>query len=394
MPSLLGLQPPALLKTVLDGVGVALAVIDKDGKFAFTNHAAQEMFGDCSDLIGVSLTEWRRDYKFQDSQGRDIPPEEAPILRALAGEPLLPQFVRMIMPDGRSKWLHAAGHQFSVMGLTGVFVVITDETEQFELHRAAEQHQRLEAVGLLAGRLAHDFNNMLSLASENVTLALSDPGVPEITRTRLQQMAVALEKGATLSRRLSQYSRARKLQIQLVSINEVVETALELVRPLLGNAIRLKTDLQPNLPALEADPGELEQVLVNLFMNALDAMPEGGELALRTELAGPALTTPVDKDETPRQYILISVADTGIGIPEDLQSRIFEPSFTTKPGKGAGLGLSSAYGIVRQHGGYITVQSAPAAGAKFNIYLPVAALPEREREIATRERQSAGKVTT
>jgi two-component system, cell cycle sensor histidine kinase and response regulator CckA len=372
MPSLLGLQPPALLQAVLDSVGAALAVVDKDGRFVFTNKAMLSMFEAQGDLSGVSLLEWRRNYRFQDSQGRDIPPEDAPIMRALAGQPVEPQYFRVTLPDGRRKWFHAAGHQFSVLGLAGVFVVATDETEDVELRRNQEQYQRLAAVGLLAGGLTHDFNNMLSIVSGNLTLALSDPDVPEITRNRLQQVEIAVEKGSALSRRLLQYSRARNLQIQHVHINEVVKTALELVQPLLGNRIRLKTELQQGLPALEADPGELEQVLVNLVMNAMDAMPEGGELELRTELACPA-TIPGDKDETPRQYVLISVADTGVGIPEDFQTRIFEPSFTTKPGNGAGLGLSSAYGIVCQHGGRITVQSSPGAGAKFNIYLPVMA---------------------
>jgi two-component system, cell cycle sensor histidine kinase and response regulator CckA len=374
MPSLLGLHPPDLLQAVLDRVGVALAIVDKDGRFVFTNKAALSMFGVQGELNGVSLVEWRQNYRFQDSQGRDIPPENAPLMRALAGQPVGPQYFLVTLPDGRRKWFHAAGHPFSVLGLTGIFIVTTDETEEVELHRNAEQHQRLEAAGVLAGGLAHDFNNMLSVIAENVTLALSDPGVQEITRTRLQQVALAAKKGATLSRRLLQYSRAHKLEIQLVHINEVVRTALELVQPLLGTEIRLKTELQQSLPALEADPGELEQVLVNLVMNALDAMPEGGELELRTELAFPA-TTPgnKDKDEKPRPYVLMSVADTGIGIPKDVQTRIFELSFTTKPGKGAGLGLSSAYGIIHQHGGYITVQSSPGAGAKFNIYLPVTA---------------------
>lgn len=373
MPSVLGLQPPALLQTVLDHVGVGLAVVDKDGRFVFTNRAALDMLGEHRDsLNGVSLLEWRRSYRFQDSEGRDIPAEEGPLLRALAGEPVQPRYIRVTLPDGRRKWFHASGHQFSVLGLTGVFVVITDETEEVELRRNAEQFHRIEAVGVLAGGLAHDFNNMLSVVSENVALALSDPGVPETTRTRLQQMALALEKGATLSRRLLQYSQSRELQIQLVRINEVVNTALELVHPLLGNEIHLKTELRPGLPALEADPAEIEQVLVNLIINALDAMPEGGELKLRTEVACPD-TVPSDEGERPRQYVLITVADTGIGIPEDLQARIFEPSFTTKPGKGAGLGLSSVYGIVRQHGGQIAVQSAPGAGTTFSIYLPVVA---------------------
>src|SRR5260370_14982960 len=325
MPSLLGLQPPALLQTVLDSVGVALAVVDKEGRFVFTNHAALDMLGEHGDLSGVSLLEWRRSYKFQDSEGRDIPAEEAPILRALRGEQVEPQDVRITFPDGRRKWLHAAGHQFSVLGLTGVFVVITDETEEVELRRAAEQSHRIEAVGELAGGLAHDFNNMLSVVSENVGLALSDQGVPETTRTRLEQMALALQKGAALSKRLLQYARMQKLQTQPVRINEVVNTALELANPLLGGGIHLKTELRSGLPIVDADAAELEQVLVNLIMNALDAMPEGGELIVRTDVADRD-AVPGDKGERPRQYVLITVADTATGIPEDLHPRIFEPS--------------------------------------------------------------------
>jgi two-component system, cell cycle sensor histidine kinase and response regulator CckA len=372
MPSLLGLQPPTLLQTVLDSVGVALAVIDKEGRFVFTNQAARDMLGQSADPNGMSVLEWRRSCRFHDYQGREIPAEEAPILRALAGEHVEPQYVRITLPDGRRKWLHAASHQFSVLGLTGVLVVITDETEQVELRRAAEQFQRIEAVGVLAGGLAQDFNNMLSAVSEYVALALSDQGVPETTRTRLLQMALALEKGATLSKRLLQCSRVQKALTQPVRINEVVNTALELVRPLLRSEIHLKTELRSGLPLVEADPTEIEQVLVNLIMNALDAMPEGGELVLRTEVARRHIVLG-HKGDRPSPSVLITVADTGIGIPEDVLDRVFEPWFTTKPGRGAGLGLSSAYGIVHQHNGQITVESAPGAGTKFSIYLPVIA---------------------
>jgi two-component system cell cycle sensor histidine kinase/response regulator CckA len=378
MPSLLGLQPPSVLQSVLDGVGVALAVVDKDGRFVFTNQAMLEMLGEHREsLNGVSVHEWRRGYTFQDVQGRDIPVGSAPLLRALAGEPIEPHYVRVTLPDGRRKWLHAAGHPFSVLGLAGVLVVVTDETEEVELNRTAEHFHRLEAVGVLAGGLAHDFNNMLSVVAENIALALSDPNLPETARIRLQQMALALGKGTTLSQRLLRYSRAHKVEFQLVGINEVVNTALELIHPLLGNATHLKTDLRPGLPVIEADPIEIEQVLVNLFMNALEAMPDGGELEVATQVTRPA-ATPGAKDGIPQQYILIRVADTGIGIPADLHTRIFEPSFTTKAGKGAGLGLSSACGAVRQHGGYITVQSSPGAGAKFSIYLPVATPREKQ----------------
>jgi PAS domain S-box-containing protein len=390
MASLLGLQPPTLLQIVLDQVGVALAIIDKDGEFVFTNQAARDMLGHSENLNGTSLLEWRRSCKFQDFQGRDLSTDEAPLLRALAGERVEPQYVRVTFPDGRRKWLHSAAHYFSVMGLAGVLAIVTDETEEVELRQAAEQFHRIEAVGTLAGAVAHDFNNMLSIVSGNVALALSDPGVPEATRGRLQQMALALRKGATLSKRLLRYSHMRDLHFQPVQINEVVNTALELASPLLGNKIHLKMDLQSGLPAVEADPAEIEQVLVNLIMNAVDAMPEGGALELHTGLAGRDGVR--SGSEKAKQSVFITVADTGIGIPEDVQSRIFEPSFTTKPGKGAGLGLSSAYAIVRQHKGRIIVQSAPGAGATFSIYLPVAAqqLPPSMRPKDRSETRNSG----
>ncbi len=377
MPSLLGLQPQTLLQSVLDSVGVALAVIDQEGRFVFTNQAALKMFGATEKLNGVSLMGWRRDFTFQDSQGRTIPPEQAPILRLLAGEQIEPQEVGVTLPDGRTKWLHAAGHPFSVLGLSGVFIIIADETEQVELRRALERAQRIEAVGLLAGGLAHDLNNMLSVLSENVVLALTDQGIPEATRARLQQMGTALEKGAALATRLLQYSRTQKIETRPIQINDVVNAVLELTRPLFKSRVRITTDLACCLPAVEADAARIEQVLINLILNALDAMPDGGELALHTEVVpaerAPTEVTSDGRNRRTKQFVLITVADSGIGIPVHLQSTIFDPFFTTKPdGKGAGLGLSSAYAIVRQHNGHIQVQSAPGAGTKFSIYLPVA----------------------
>ncbi|HEY6304892.1 MAG TPA: ATP-binding protein [Candidatus Angelobacter sp.] len=375
MPSLLGLHPQSLLQSILDSVGVALAVIDRDGKFVFTNQAALKMLGATASLSGVSFEEWRRGYVFRDSLGRVIPTEEAPLLRALAGEAIDPQYVGLTLPDGRINWLHAAGHPFSVMGLHGVLVIVTDDTERVELRRAAERAQRVDAIGVLAGGLAHDFNNMLSVISENVALSLAEPDVPAAVRDRLQQMELALEKGAALARRLVQFSRAQEIETQPVQINEAVNTALELVRPLLGKRVRVKTELASNLPFVEADRTEIEQALVNLILNALDAMPEGGELALHTE-AVPADAVSADKNDRTKQFVLITVADTGTGIPENLQDSIFDPFFTTKrDGKGAGLGLSSVQRIVHQHNGHIKMQSAPGKGTKFSIYLPVEEKP-------------------
>jgi signal transduction histidine kinase len=367
-PSLLGLHPPELLKSVLDKVGIGLAVIDQWGRFVYTNQASFKMFGVTENL---PFAEWRGDCKIQDNQGREMPIGQAPLLRALAGEEVEPQDVRLTLLDGRVNWLHVAAHRFEVLGLAGVFVVVTDETEEVELRKALEKAQRIEAVGILAGGLAHDFNNILSVLSGNIDLALGDEGVQEITRVRLQEMRMALGKGTALVLRLMKYSPKQDTQMRLIQINEVVNAALELVRPLVKNDVGVTTELSHRLPAVQADSSQLEQVLVNLILNALDAMPDGGELAIRTELvSGDAIQG--GNDEEKKQFVLVTVADTGIGIPESRLLNIFEPFSTTKPiGVGAGLGLSSAQLIVRQHNGHIKVQSVSGAGTKFSIYLPV-----------------------
>jgi two-component system, cell cycle sensor histidine kinase and response regulator CckA len=368
MSSSLALDPQEVLKSVLDVVGVAIAVIDHQGRFVYSNQAAHNLFGATADL---PFAEWHHDYKFQDSQGREIPIEHAPLLRALAGEEVKPHYVRVTLPDGRVKWLHAAGHRFAVLGLSGVLVVVTDETEQAELRKAFEQSQRVETCGILAGGLAHDLNNLLSILSGNIALALGDESVQEITRARLQEMRMALGKGAALVLRLMKYSRKQDTQVRPIQINDVVNEALELVRPLLKNEVGVKTQLSPRLPAVQADSAQLEQVLVNLILNALDAMPDGGELSVCTEFAsGDAI--PGGNDEEKKHFVLVTVADTGIGIPDNLLPNIFEPFATTKPiGAGTGLGLSSAQLIVHQHDGHINVESMSGAGTKFSIYLPV-----------------------
>ena len=372
MPTILGFQPPTLLQAVLDAVGVALAVVDKNRRIIFHNQAARNMFGAADNL---SAEEWLRDYKIHDSQGRDIPPGQGPIVRALSGEEVGPHEVRVTLPDGRVKWLHLAAQAFSVLGLAGVFVLVTDETEEVELRKAMERLQRIEEFAVLAGGLAHDFNNILSVVSNNVALALGDEGVQEITRTRLQEMAAALKKGTTLVARLMQYSSVQETAMRPLQINGVVSAALDLARPLIRGRVRVQTELSHALPAALGDPARLEQVFVNLILNALDAMPEGGELALSSQIVS-SEAVPGNKHEPHKQFVLITVADTGMGIPENIRSSIFDTFFTTKPdGKGAGLGLSNALAIVRQHNGYIEVRSAPGAGTTFRIFLPAAEKP-------------------
>lgn len=385
--SLLGVEPRAVLASVLNRVGVGVVVIDNQRKFVFTNQAALNLLGMSKNSSVAELR--RKNYKLHDSQGHEIPPGQGPLSRALEGEEVKPGEIRLTFPDGRKEWLHVAAHPFSIMGLTGVFAVVADETEEVELRKALERSQRMGEIGTLAGGLAHDFNNVLSALSENVALALTDEGVPQITRSRLLEMQTALKKGAALTQRLMRYSRAQDIQMAPLEINDVVNAAIDLTRPLFKSRVHVKTELSDGLPFLQGDFARLEQVMINLIVNALDAMPEGGELTIHTELVsgdslspgrgqavvfrkGGAKAVSFAKSK-PKEFVLVSVADTGIGIPTQLQTQIFEPFFSTKPsGKGTGLGLSIAQTIVRQHKGDIKLQSTQGSGTTFRIYLPVA----------------------
>jgi signal transduction histidine kinase len=365
-----GKEPGDLLKTVLENVGVAIGVVDSQGKFVFANEPALTMFAMSGLPPPMHIRDWARDYRFQDRLGRDIPTEHSALARAVAGEKVEPQDVRVTLPDGRCKWLHTSTHPFSVMGLTGVLIIVTDETKEVELRRAAAEVQHMEDVGSIAAGLAHNFNNVLSTISMNAELALTEQGVPQTTRDRLQQITDASWKAAALIKRLMQFSRRRELQPRRLQVNWLVGEVLNLVRPILLDNVQVRTDLREGLPEIEADPAEMEQVLVNLIVNARDAMPNGGELTIATEI-GDAESEGIGDDQTKQRFVIITVADTGIGIKEEIQERIFEPFFTTKTAeRGTGLGLSSAYGIVQQHGGKIAVWSAPGKGAKFTISLP------------------------
>jgi len=358
---------PETFKAILDSVGVALVVLDCEGRVVFRNQTAIKIFGGPENL---SLAEWRRNHKVQDSQGREIPAPAALLLRALAGEEVRPTGVRVTQADGHTNWYHFAAFPFSVLGLTGVLAVCIDETEQVELRNALQQALRIEAFGVLAGGLVHDFNNILSVLSMNIALVQNERGAQESTRVHLQQMEAAVHKGSALVERLVQYKTKQDIQLRPVHINEVVNATLELASPLLAGKVRVKAELEPDLPPVQADPSQLDQVLLNLIFNALDAMPEGGELGLSTSLVSHDKIQQ-GKNEEYNRFVLITVADTGRGIPEHIRPRIFDPFFTTKPGKGTGLGLSSSQLITRRHNGHIEVQSAPGSGTKFSVYLPV-----------------------
>jgi signal transduction histidine kinase/ActR/RegA family two-component response regulator len=231
------------------------------------------------------------------------------------------------------------------------------------------QAQKMEAVGRLAGGVAHDFNNMLAAITGYGSLALA--GIePEQVRVRhaLEQVQVAAGRAAALTAQLLSFSRQQVLQPKVLEINQLVSGLTGMLGPLLGASIRLRVDLDPRAGAVEADPGQLEQVITNLVVNGRDAMPAGGEITIST---GPADPAEVPAALAPGHYLALTVADSGEGMDEQTQSRALDPFFTTKEqGKGTGLGLATVHGIVTQSGGELRIESRPGCGTTIVVYLP------------------------
>jgi two-component system cell cycle sensor histidine kinase/response regulator CckA len=251
-------------------------------------------------------------------------------------------------------------------------IIAEDITERRALEDQFRQAQKMEAVGRLAGGVAHDFNNLLLVISGYAEVILE-----QLERgSTLHQKAMAIQQSAdratTLTRQLLAFSRKQLLELKVVDVNAIVSDMERLLRPLIGEDIELVTKLTDNLGRTRADSGQLEQVLMNLVVNSKDAMPEGGKITIMTEDV--TLDDSYRREHTfikPGQYIMLSVSDTGVGMSKETQAQIFEPFFTTKEkGKGTGLGLSTVYGIVKQSGGYVFVQSEPDRGSAFRIYLP------------------------
>jgi len=363
-----GLHPEGLLETIFEEIGVALAVVDQQQKLVFANKVAIDLLGGAE--RPASFQEWHKHYRLEDADGREILLENSPAMRALRGERVETHEVRAFFPNGSSKWLLVWAYPFSAMGMSGVIVIAVDESIEVGLRRAVSQLQRMESLGAVAAGLTHNLNNVLDTITLSAELGRRENISIGECQGYFKQISAAATRAADLVRRLMQFGRTQPMQLDLVQINDVVSAVLQLVRSLFRENVSVKIDLSPDLPLVKADAPQIEQVLINLIVNALDAMPRGGELKISTAVVEPD----GDALEGARAHtsVSITVADTGVGIPEELQSLIFDPFFTTKPaGKGTGLGLSSVYGIVRQHKGSIKVQSSPGVGSAFAILLPV-----------------------
>ena len=275
-----------------------------------------------------------------------------------------------------------------------VLLVMDDVTQQRALEEQVRQAVKMESVGKLAGGMAHDFNNLLTGISGFTDLVLEEMAADSPLRADLVQVRQLSDRAASLTRGLLAFSRRQTLQPVVLNINALLDNTSQMLKRLIGEDVDLSFVPAPDLGSVKADPGQIEQVLVNLAVNARDAMPKGGRMIVET--ANVALDedyTQTHPEVKPGKYVMLSVADTGSGMDRETLSHLFEPFFTTKaPGKGTGLGLATAYGIIKQHEGSMSVYSEPGRGTTFRIYLPRVAAPADELAPAypTREAEPQG----
>jgi PAS domain S-box-containing protein len=339
--------------------------VTADGKLLDVNPALVEMLGYSSEaeLLAANLD-------------RDVfcDPAEADRLREQDSGRLEGAEVTWKRKDGTLITVRLSGQPVRDASGTEVCYerIAENVTQQRALELQLRQAQKMEAVGRLAGGVAHDFNNLLMVIKGHTELLLERGCVDEWQSRKVEQIQRSAERAATLTRQLLAFSRMQVLQPKVIDLNAVVMEMGKLLPPLIGEDIELAILTDPRLGRAKADPGQIEQVIMNLAVNARDAMPQGGKLLIETlnaelDEAYARLHPPL----VPGHYVMLAISDTGVGMDAETQAHAFEPFFTTKgKGKGTGLGLATVYGVVKQSGGYIWLYSEPGQGTTFKIYLP------------------------
>jgi PAS domain S-box-containing protein len=367
------------MELLLASAGEGIVALDAEGRTTFANPVAARLLGANPDTIigrdvGALLQHTR-------TAGAPYDCDDCPIRRSLVEGTVHRVDTDVFWrPDGTSFPVEYVCTPLSEEGrIVGVVIAFQDTTQRKQLEQQLLQAQKMEAVGLLAGGLAHDFNNLLTVITSYSQMLLVEKSASRAMREDLNEIGRAADRAATLTRQLLAFSRQQVLDPRVLDVNVVIRDIEKMLRRFIREDVELQTALAETHGQVLADPGQLEQVLVNLVVNARDAMPDGGTLTIETaDVTLDAAYAARHVGVPPGNYVMLAVRDSGTGMDAATQARIFEPFYTTKaPGHGTGLGLSTVHGIVQQSGGHITVESVPGRGCTFRVYLPrVGVAPE------------------
>ncbi len=361
-------------RSVISALQEGIVMLDADGRAAACNASAERILGlTAKEMMGRTAMDPRWGIIRED--GTPFPVAELPTeLTMRTGAPCSNVVMGVHRPDGTLCWISVNSQPLQAPGEDrpqGVVASFTDITERRRLEEQFRQAQKMETAGRLAGGIAHDFNNLLTAILGFTDFLLSDLPAGDPHRGDVEEIRRAATRAANLTRQLLAFSRRQVLRPKVLDLNSVVRATEKMLRRLIGEDINLTPKLAESLGRVRADAGQIEQVILNLAVNARDAMPRGGDLVIQTADEVVNEVGPGSPGLTRGTYVTLSVSDTGVGMSPETQAHLFEPFFTTKePGKGTGLGLATVYGIVKQSGGYIYAASEAGRGASFKILLP------------------------
>lgn len=352
-------------RSVFDNATDGVIVMDKKGNIVNVNQKACELHGfDKDKLIGINIG------LLEISDNKEIFDER--MSRILNGESLVFESEHY-RKDGSRVYLEVSSKLIDIGGKSYIQSFYRDITEKKKIQEQLMHSQKMESIGTLAGGVAHNFNNILTAILGHAELLLEYSELDDASKQRIRSIEGSARKAGVMVSKLLSFARRDRSEVLPLHLHDVINDSVKLLEGVLDKKIGIKMELSDNLPVVEGDPNQLEQVIMNLMVNARDAMPNGGLITIKTSMVEVKKSIfDMPGYIQPGRYVLLTISDTGHGIPKDIINRIFEPFFTTKErGKCTGLGLAMVYGIIKDHKGYISVESEVGKGSTFDVYLPI-----------------------